>query len=101
MTLRIGRFLLFAVVPAIVAGGCGGQTQSTKTHDTSTHQSTSGAQPVQYHPGQRCRQSLAFAYSAKGFTCVNGRLYHKGSQSSPRTVSHHHAHTTTAAPQGY
>jgi hypothetical protein len=100
MLSGIRRFMLLAVVPAALAVGCGGGTNSTKTSNTTIQKSKPAAQTGHYHVGERCQHSLAFAYSAQGFTCVNGTLRHKARHTSPSTV-HHHTHTTTAAPQGY
>ena len=94
------RFMLLATLPAALAVGCGSSTNSTKTHDTTTHKGASGASG-HYHVGEHCQQSLAFAYKAQGFTCVNGTLRHKSSDKGPATVHHHSPLTTTGAPQGY
>jgi hypothetical protein len=99
MSSRVRRFLLLAVLPAALAAGCGGGSKTIDT--TTTKQKTApSAQGGKYHVGEHCQQSLAFAYSAQGLQCVNGKLRQKANNKSPKTV-HHHGHTTTAAPQGY
>jgi hypothetical protein len=100
MISGIRRFVLLATLPAALVAGCGGTAKTTHTRDTTTHKDTPTAQSANYHVGEHCQQGLVFAYSAQGFTCVNGRLRHKTDHGSPPAV-HHHSHTTTAAPQGY
>jgi hypothetical protein len=92
--------MLLAAFPVALAVGCGGGTKATNTPKTTTHKNTPTAQTVDYHANEHCQPSLAFAYSAQGFTCVNGRLRHKSHHAPPPTI-HHHSHTSTAAPQGY
>ena len=98
MLFRLRRLILVAVLPAALAAACGGQSKTTST--TTTHKSTPSAQSGHYHAGEQCQKSQSFAYSSQGFTCVNGKLRHKGQHGTPATV-HHHSQTTTAAPQGY
>ncbi|HEY3946375.1 MAG TPA: hypothetical protein VGL78_14195 [Solirubrobacteraceae bacterium] len=102
MLFRIKRLMLLAVLPAGLAAGCGSGSKTTDAPATTTtkHKSAPSAQSAHYHVGEHCRQSLSFAYSAQGLSCVNGTLRHKSQHATPATV-HHHSHTTTAAPQGY
>lgn len=103
MLFRIKRLMLLAVLPAALAAGCGGGSKTTDAPATTTttkHKSAPSAQSAHYRVGEHCRQSLSFAYSAQGLSCVNGTLRHKSQHATPATV-HHHSHTTTAAPQGY
>jgi hypothetical protein len=93
--------MILAVLPAVLAAACGSgsKTSSTTTTTTKIKDTSAPTAPSEhYHAGERCRKSLAFAYSAQGFSCVNGTLRHKGHNGSPATV-HHHSNTTTA-PQG-
>jgi hypothetical protein len=100
MVSRIRRVMLLAVLPAALAAGCGSGGGSKTSNTTTTKQKTApSAQSGHYHVGEHCQQSLAFAYSSQGLQCVNGKLRHKTKTASPKT--HHHGHTTTAAPQGY
>lgn len=99
MLLRVRRLILVAVLPAVLAAACGGQTKTTSTTTTTKHKSTSSAQSGRYHAGQSCQKSQSFAYSTQGFTCVNGKL-HRKSQQQPATLSHQ-SQTNTAPPQGY
>lgn len=93
--------MLLAVLPAVLAAACGGSSKTSDPATTTTkHKSAPSAQSSKYHVGEHCRQSLSFAYSAQGLSCVNGTLRHKSQQAAPATV-HHKSHTTTAAPQGY
>ena len=101
MLFRIKRLMLLAVLPAVLAAACGGGSKTSDPATTTTkHKSAPSAQNAHYHVGEQCRQSLSFAYSAQGLSCVNGTLRHKSQHTAPATV-HHHSHTTTAAPQGY
>ena len=101
MLSPLRRLILLAVLPAALAAACGGASKSNDPPATSTtHKSAPSAQSSQYHAGEHCQQSLSFAYSAQGFSCVNGTLRHKANHTAPATV-HHHSHTNTAAPQGY
>ena len=102
MLTRIRRLILLAVLPAALAAACGGGSKTTDAPASTTtkHQSGPSAQSAHYHVGEHCRQSLSFAYSSQGLSCVNGTLRHKSQHAAPATV-HHHSHTTTAAPQGY
>ncbi len=85
----------------MLAAACGGTSKTTDPATTTTkHNSVPSAQSNHYHVGAPCRPSLAFAYSTRGLSCVNGTLRHKSQQAAPATV-HHKSHTTTAAPQGY
>ncbi|MGN6170218.1 MAG: hypothetical protein ACTHQQ_18910 [Solirubrobacteraceae bacterium] len=105
MLSRVRRLILLAVLPAALVAACGGGSNSgggSKTNDptSTTHTSAPSAQSGHYHAGEHCRQSLSFAYSAQGFSCVNGTLHRKPKHTAPATV-HHHSHTNTGAPQGY
>jgi hypothetical protein len=99
MLFRIRRLILLAVLPAALAAACGSQSKTTSTTTNTTHKSTPSAQSGHYHAGQQCQKSQSFAYSAQGFTCVNGKLRHKAQHTAPATVRH--SHTNTATPQGY
>lgn len=93
--------MLLAVLPAVLAAACGGTSKTTDPATTTTKQSTvPSAQSNQYHVGAHCKPSLAFAYSTRGLTCVNGTLRHKAQHGAPATV-HHKSQTTSTAPQGY
>jgi hypothetical protein len=104
MLSRVGRFLLLAVLPAVLATACGSGSKATSTTTTTTIKDTSApsAQSGHYRAGERCSKSQSFAYSAQRFTCVNGRLRHKTQDAPPATV-HHHSNTSTGArgTQGY
>ncbi len=101
MLSRIRRLVLLAVLPAVLAAACGSGSKATSTTTTTTKIKDTSAPTTQsghYHAGQRCQKGQSFAYTAQGFTCVNGRLRHKAQNGSPATV-HHHSNSTTA-PQG-
>ena len=98
MLLRLRRILVLAVLPATLAAACGGSNKTTQT-TTTKHKTAPSAQTGHYHVGEHCQKSLAFSYSSQGFTCADGRLRHKSQNKAPAV--HHHAHTSTAAPQGY
>jgi hypothetical protein len=100
MLSRVRRLILVAVLPAVLAAACGGQSKTTGTTTTTKHKSTSSAQSGRYHAGEKCQKSQSFAYSTQGFTCVNGKLHRKSQNATPATLSHQ-SQTNTAPPQGY
>ncbi len=96
MHANLRSLALAALVPAVIAAGCG---SSANTSAKSTPATPANTTTTQYHAGERCHANQAVVYAGKGFKCVNGKLRHKSGGAPPTTT--HKTHTTKAAPQGY